>query len=84
MDNDCNELTSSKVMMSNTYSNVSFIIKDNRLDISSYVISTNKIPSQQQQQQHKQCSLFHISLFSNMLSLLSSLSSSLFKQVQFE
>ena len=47
MDNDCNELTSSKVMMSNTNTNESSIIKDNRLDISSYVISTNKIPSQQ-------------------------------------
>lgn len=47
MDNDCNELTNSKVIMSNTNTNVSFIIKDNRLDISSYVISTNKMPSQQ-------------------------------------
>ena len=34
MDNDCNELTSSKVMMSNTNTNESSIIKDNRLDIS--------------------------------------------------
>ena len=75
MDNDGNELTSSKVMMSNVNVNVSSIVKDNRLDISSYVISTNKMPSQQQQQQRKQCSSFHKShksLFSNMSSSLSS------------
>ena len=49
MDNDGNELTSSQVIMSNTNTNVnvSSIVKDNRLDISSYVISTNKMPSQQ-------------------------------------
>jgi hypothetical protein len=75
MDNDGNELTSSKVVSD---INVSVIIKDNRADISSHVISTNKMPSLQR----KQHSSFHKSqrsLFSNM-----SLSLSSFKQVQFE
>ena len=71
-----NELTSSKVI-SNL--NASSMIKDNRLDISSYVISTNKMPSQQL----KQHSSFHKSQKS-LFSIMSSSSYSCFKQVQFE
>jgi hypothetical protein len=59
MDNDGNELTNSNVNV------------DNRLDISLYVISTNKMPAQPQ---HKQRSSFHRSqksLFSNTSSTFS-------------
>lgn len=71
---DGNELTSSKGV-SNL--NVSSVIKDNRLEISSHVISTNKMPCQYKYSSfHKS----HRSMFSN----ASSLSNSCFKLAQFE